>query len=73
MHICIPLYIHITVLYYILASFQKINVNVNVKRTLKKIKSKHSIKKKKSISESLLILAGTITATVPARVEKRLI
>ena len=29
--------------------------------------------KKKSISESLLILAGTITATVPARVEKRLI
>ena len=46
MHICIPLYIHITVLYYILASFQKINVNVNVKRTLKKIESKHSIKKK---------------------------
>ena len=46
MHICIPLYIHITVLYYILGSFQKINVNVNVKRTLKKIKSKHSIKKK---------------------------
>ena len=24
------LYIHVTVLYYILASFQKINVNVNV-------------------------------------------
>ena len=34
MHICILLYIHVTVLYYILASFQKIknvNVNVNVK------------------------------------------
>ena len=30
MHICILLYIHVTVLYYILASFQKINVNVNV-------------------------------------------
>ena len=30
MHICILLYIHVIVLYYILASFQKINVNVNV-------------------------------------------
>ena len=30
MHICILLYVHVTVLYYILASFQKINVNVNV-------------------------------------------
>ena len=32
MHICILLYIHVTcILYYILASFQKIeNVNVNV-------------------------------------------
>ena len=30
MHICIPLYIHVTVLYYILASFQKNNVNVNI-------------------------------------------
>ena len=30
MHICILLYIHATVLYYILASFQKINVNANV-------------------------------------------
>ena len=30
MHICIVLYIHVTVLYYILASFQKINVNVNI-------------------------------------------
>ena len=31
MHICFLLYIHVTVLYYILASFQKINVNdVNV-------------------------------------------
>ena len=30
MHICIRLYVHVTVLYYILASFQKINVNVNV-------------------------------------------
>ena len=30
MHIYILLYIHVTVLYYILASFQKINVNVNV-------------------------------------------
>ena len=29
MHINIFLYIHVTVLYYILASFQKINVNVN--------------------------------------------
>ena len=30
MYICILLYIHVTVLYYILASFQKINANVNV-------------------------------------------
>ena len=30
MDICILLYIHVTVLYYILASFQKINVKANV-------------------------------------------
>ena len=30
MHICILLYIYVTVLYYIPASFQKINVNINV-------------------------------------------
>ena len=31
MHICILPYVHVTVLYYILASFQKINVNVTSK------------------------------------------
>ena len=36
MHICILLYIHVTVLYYSLASFQKINVNVNVAETIQK-------------------------------------
>ena len=30
MNICLLLYIHVTVPYYILASFQKINVNINV-------------------------------------------
>ena len=34
MHICVLLYIHVTVLYYILASFQKINVNVNLNKKL---------------------------------------
>ena len=33
MHIYILLYIHVTVLYYTLASFQKINVNVNAVKT----------------------------------------
>ena len=31
MHICILLYKYLTVLYYILASFQETNVNINVK------------------------------------------
>ena len=30
MHIYILVYIHVLVLYYILASFQKVNANVNV-------------------------------------------